>query len=69
MSDYVPTGGRYFDDDGTELFPDLLPKPFLCITCANDDNPHQEVLCNLHRLDQCDEDDFECTAYVSKADK
>ncbi len=50
----------YFDDDGTELNPDLIVKPGLCHTCKNDDKPSQTVLCNLTRLDQSNEDEFEC---------
>ncbi len=26
----------FFDDDGTEINPDLVPKPGLCITCGKD---------------------------------
>ncbi len=60
--------GRYVDDDGNELDPDLVPKPALCISCAKDDNGdrEEEVLCNLNRLDQQDEPDFKCYAYEPK---
>ncbi len=60
--------GRYFDDDGNELNPDLIPKPALCISCAKDNNgdPEEEILCNLNRLDQQDEDEFRCFAYEPK---
>jgi hypothetical protein len=27
---------KYFDDDGTEISPDLIPKPDLFITCKKD---------------------------------
>ena len=27
---------KYFNDDGTEFNPDLIPKPDLCITCKRD---------------------------------
>ena len=30
---------KYFDDDGTEINPDLVPKPDLCISCKKD-GPH-----------------------------
>jgi hypothetical protein len=35
MNDPTP---KYFDDDGTEISPDLIPfpKPGLCITCKKD---------------------------------
>ena len=55
---------RYFDDDGTEVNPYLLPKPPLCLTCKHNDDPNEELLCNLTRLDQRDEDEFECFAYL-----
>ena len=50
----------YYDDDGNELFPDLIPKPSLCITCIKDDDPNELILCNLNRLDQVDEKEFKC---------
>jgi hypothetical protein len=53
----------YFDDDGTEVNPDLYPKPQLCLSCKKDEDPNEEMLCNLNRLDQRDEDDFKCFAY------
>jgi hypothetical protein len=53
----------YFDDDGTEVNPDLFPKPALCLTCRHNDDPNEELLCNLTRLDQRDEDEFKCYAY------
>ena len=30
---------KFYNDDGTEMNPDLIPKPDLCITCARDDVP------------------------------
>jgi hypothetical protein len=56
----------YFDDDGYEINMDLVPKPSLCLTCQNDDNPDEEVLCNLTRADQKDSTNFECFAYCKK---
>ena len=53
----------YYDDDGNELNPDLIPKPGLCITCKKNDDPDEEILCNLTRLDQRDEQEFKCFAY------
>ncbi len=47
MEDHAP---KYFDDDGTEINPDLVPKPDLCISCKKDGQPGQkEILCNLTR--------------------
>jgi len=57
---------RYFDDDGNELNPDLLNKPSLCLSCAKDDDPSEEILCTLNRLDQQDEAEFRCDAYEPK---
>ncbi len=53
----------YFDDDGTEVNPDLFQKPHLCLSCKKDDDPSEEILCNLNRLDQRDEPEFKCFAY------
>ena len=53
----------YFDDDGTEVNPDLFPKPQLCLTCKNNDDSNEDLLCNLTRLDQRNEPEFKCFAY------
>ena len=50
-------------DDGTEINPELVPKPSLCVTCKKDDNLNEEILCILTRDDQKDEVDFICDAY------
>lgn len=41
MNDPTP---KYFDDDGTEIDPDLIPfpKPGLCITCKKDGQVGEE---------------------------
>jgi hypothetical protein len=52
-----------FDDDGYEITDDLIKKPSICLTCINDGDPHEEVLCNLTRYDQRDEKEFICYAY------
>ena len=55
---------KYFDDDGNEINPDLIPKPDLCITCKKDGQSGQEeILCNLTRADQQGEGEFRCDAY------
>ncbi|HET6568770.1 MAG TPA: hypothetical protein VFG50_12460 [Rhodothermales bacterium] len=58
----------YFDDDGTELNPDLMPKPHLCVACANDEtnDEMERILCTLTRLDQQAEDEFICHAFREK---
>lgn len=54
---------QYFDDDGTELNPDLMATPDLCVSCAKNGGGEQEVLCNLTKLDQEGEEVFICFAY------
>ncbi len=55
---------KYFDDDGTEINPDLIPKPDLCITCKKDgESGEEEILCTLTRADQQGEENFICEAY------
>jgi len=36
---------KYFDDEGTEINPDLIPKPDLCITCNKDKQSGSEWGC------------------------
>jgi len=62
----APNGFRLFDDDGTEINPDLISKPSLCVSCKKDDDPSEEVLCLLTRADQQDDDEFECFAFEPK---
>ena len=51
-------------NDGTEVNPDLIPKPNLCISCRKDGLlGKEEILCNLTRADQQGEKEFECGAY------
>ncbi len=57
----------YFDDNGEKLNPNLISKPDLCTTCRkDDDDEEEEILCNLNRLDQANENEFICYAYESK---
>lgn len=55
----------YYDDDGNELDPSTIPVPKMCTMCEKQDLPEEEILCNLNRLDQADEPDFKCGAFVS----
>ncbi|SDC54975.1 hypothetical protein [Williamwhitmania taraxaci] len=59
----------YYTDDGVELNPDLFPKPQLCFSCAKDDDPNEEILCNLTRLDENEAPEFICFAYENKYKK
>lgn len=58
-------GPRYFNDDGTEFNPDLIPTPDLCVSCKSHESPgpEEELLCNLTRADQQGESVFICFAY------
>lgn len=67
MDDEIYKNGGYFDDDGNKLDPDIIPKPGLCLVCANEDNPYELVLCNLNRLDQVGEDEFKCGSFEPKS--
>ncbi|MFH1191622.1 MAG: hypothetical protein V1670_05445 [Candidatus Omnitrophota bacterium] len=63
MSDKI---NGFFNDDGTPVNPDLMPKPGLCVSCRYDDDPKQENPCVLNRMDQRGEVDFKCGAYEKK---
>jgi hypothetical protein len=56
-----------YDDDGTEINPDLIVKPSLCVSCRKDEEPSEEILCMLNRADQEGEDEFRCDAFEPKA--
>ncbi len=56
----------FFDDDGYEINTDLIKKPSLCLTCKNDDNPDEVLLCNMTRYDQKDDNEFKCFAFSKK---
>jgi hypothetical protein len=56
----------FFDDDGYEINTELIKKPSLCITCANDDNPNEELLCIMNRYDQRNDNEFKCFAYKKR---
>ena len=64
MDDNQP---KFYNDDGSEVNPDLIPKPSLCISCRKDGLlGEEEILCNLNRMDQQGEDEFKCGAYEPK---
>jgi hypothetical protein len=64
--DHIFEDCSFFYDDGTEINPDLVPTPPLCVTCKRNDLQGEEyILCTLTRADQADEDDFECEDYQS----
>ena len=58
---------KFYHDDGTEVNPDLIPKPDLCISCKKDGmNANEDILCTLNRMDQLGESEFKCYAYEPK---
>jgi hypothetical protein len=56
----------FFDDDGNEIDPALIPMPGLCLNCEKKDDSDEEILCNLTRFDQRNDQEFICYAYVSR---
>ena len=56
----------FFHGDGTEINPDLIVKPSLCVSCKKDDDPSEEIPCTLTRTDQVNEKEFHCDAFDSK---
>jgi hypothetical protein len=64
IDDIDPTKiAGFFTDDGHEINMDLIKKPSLCISCVHNDDPNEEMLCNLTRHDQQDSKEFICFAY------
>lgn len=50
IDDIDPTKiAGFFDDDGYEINTELIKKPSLCIICANNDDPNEEIMCNMNR--------------------
>ena len=54
----------YHDDDGNELNPDLIPVPGLCVVCQSYNDPDELIECNLARLDQHNDAEFICCAFL-----
>jgi len=59
----------FFQDDGTPINPELVPKPSLCILCRKDDTPSEEIFCILTRVDQQGSPEFICDAFEPKKTK
>jgi hypothetical protein len=53
----------FYNDDGTEVNPDLIPKPDICLICKKNDDSSEEILCTLNRMDQSDDIEFKCFAF------
>jgi hypothetical protein len=62
-------GGMSMRDDGTEVNPDLIAKPGLCVSCRKDDRLGQDVLCVLTRADQQGEETLERDAFEPRVGK
>jgi hypothetical protein len=64
INDIDPTKiAGFFTDDGYEINMDLIKKPPLCLSCVHNDDPNEEMFCNLTRHDQKDKIEFVCFAY------
>jgi len=57
-----------FDKEEDEILDqELVVKPALCLSCRKDNDPQEEEMCMLTRMD-CDEgDEFLCGAYEKTA--
>jgi hypothetical protein len=55
----------FYNDDGTKVDIETIPTPGLCITCKKyfSDDWEENLLCNMNRHDQKDDNDFICGAY------
>jgi hypothetical protein len=55
----------YYDEAGNELDPSKMPVPKMCQLCEKKDDPEEDIICNLHRLEKRNDRQFSCSAYVS----
>jgi len=53
----------FYDDNGLEIDPNEIKKPSLCVICQKDNNPDEEIVCTLTRIDQKDEEGFVCYSF------
>lgn len=60
MHDNLP---QHHYDNGNEINPSFVPKPSLCINCKKEELGTEEILCDLTRMDQQGNDEFNCEAY------
>jgi hypothetical protein len=54
-----------FDDDGFKLNMDSIKKPALCMSCIKNiiDDWDENLLCDMNRADQRDQEEFKCYEY------
>lgn len=58
----------FYDDDGNKIDPSLTPKPGLCLVCRKNDldDPRENLLCDMNRYDQRNEEEFKCGAFEAR---
>ena len=52
-----------FDIDAKKSIRICSPKPSLCLSCKKENDPDEEELCLLTRMDAVDGEEFICGAY------
>lgn len=62
--DLFGEGGMY-DDEGNLVDLSTVPVPARCMLCSSfgSNDPEENILCNLNRFDQRNEDTFECESF------
>jgi len=55
----------FYSDDGELINPEIIPLPGLCLICKShqDDDPEENLLCQMNRYDQRNNQDFKCGAF------
>ena len=53
----------FYDDNGLEIDPNEIKRPSLCVICKKDNDPAEEIICTLTRIDQKDEEEFVCYSF------
>ena len=55
----------YYDDNGNEVFPDIIRKPMLCLVCRVNrlGDGMDAILCSMNRHDQREDAEFYCGAF------
>lgn len=63
--DDIPVYNGIYNDDGTKVDPETIPLPGLCIICKKYqiDDWDENLLCQLNRNDQRNEDEFKCGSF------
>lgn len=59
----------FFNDDGTVVNPNLIPKPDLCLICKKQYDQNEEIFCSLNIIDQKNDDIFKCFAFENINEK